>query len=159
MQGAGKGSTFTVRLPAVICSENAQTGTAADAKLMQVSCSRKLRILVADDNVDAAESLVNLFQLMGHDTCLARDGIEAFQAAQRFVPDIAFLDIGMPGMNGNEVAAAVRKENGIQHVRLVALTGWGAEHDRVESRSAGFDHHLTKPMDIEMVRKLLAEFI
>lgn len=156
-EGVGKGSTFTVRLPAIICSTADQVRVGASARVAYVARDRSLRILVADDNVDAAESLVKLFQLMGHKTCVAYDGIAALQAAQRFVPDIAFLDIGMPGMNGNEVAAAVKCDNNIEHIVLVALTGWGAEHDRAESKDAGFDHHMTKPMDIELVKALLAE--
>ena len=148
-----------MRLPAIICSDTDQIKVDghAVAAVANVSFSKSLHILVADDNVDAAESLVKLFELMGHETCLAHDGLEALQAAQRFIPDSAFLDIGMPGLNGNQVATAIKSESGIDHIMLVVLTGWGAEHDRAESKEAGFDHHMTKPMDIEVVRKLLAE--
>ena len=161
--GVGKGSTFTVRLPAIICDEldhsNARGHSSGYSSGIEADTAhiRSLRILVADDNVDAADSLVKLFQLMGHETCVAHDGLEAFQSAKQFIPDIAFLDIGMPGMNGNQVAVAIKKENKIERTMLVALTGWGAEHDRAESKAAGFDHHMTKPMDIEIVKRLLAE--
>ncbi|MEN0037577.1 MAG: ATP-binding protein [Cellvibrio sp.] len=156
-EGVGKGSTFTVRLPAIICSETTQVTTIPVTPVPHRLRDKSLRILVADDNIDAAESLVKLFQLMGHETCIAHDGIQALQAAQRFVPDIAFLDIGMPGMSGNQVAVAVKKEPAIENIVLIALTGWGAENDRAESKAAGFDHHMTKPMDIEVVKRLLAE--
>jgi len=157
--GVGKGSTFTVRLPAIVVSEADQekVGLPLQVPGENSQANKHLRILVADDNVDAAESLVKLFQLMGHETYLAHDGIEAFTVAQSVVPDVAFLDIGMPGMNGNEVAAAIKKERGLAHIVLVALTGWGAAHDRAESKVAGFDHHMTKPMNIDLINTLLAE--
>jgi PAS domain S-box-containing protein len=156
--GVGKGSTFTVRLPAMIVNEADQKKVGSPLHVLANSQPNKnLRILVADDNVDAAESLVKLFQLMGHETYLAHDGIEALKAAQDIIPDVAFLDIGMPGMNGNEVVAALKKERGLAHIVSVALTGWGAAHDRAESKVAGFDHHMTKPMNIDLIKTLLAE--
>jgi signal transduction histidine kinase/DNA-binding response OmpR family regulator len=156
--GVGKGSTFTVRLPAMIVNEADQKKAGSPLREPANSQPNKnLRILVADDNVDAAESLVKLFQLMGHETYLAHDGIEALKTAQDIIPDVAFLDIGMPGMNGNEVVAALKKERGLAHVVSVALTGWGAAHDRAESKVAGFDHHMTKPMNIDLIKTLLAE--
>jgi PAS domain S-box-containing protein len=156
--GVGKGSTFTVRLPAMIVNEADQKKAGSPLREPANSQPNKnLRILVADDNVDAAESLVKLFQLMGHETYLAHDGIEALKTAQDIIPDVAFLDIGMPGMNGNEVVAALKKERGLAHIVSVALTGWGAAHDRAESKVAGFDHHMTKPMNIDLIKTLLAE--
>lgn len=164
--GAGKGSTFVVRLPLINQGEAAQPvaelttdiNPTPNIKTASELQRKSLRILVADDNVDAAESLVSLFQLLGHQTHVVYDGVSAYQAAQYFHPHVAFLDIGMPGMNGNEVAAAIKNSPDISRTLLVALTGWGTTLDRAESKIAGFDHHLTKPMDIEVVKKLLAEF-
>ncbi|HSC68142.1 MAG TPA: ATP-binding protein [Cellvibrio sp.] len=158
-EGSGKGSRFIVRLPLPVHCNNAQLARELTSPAVPAIKNKSLRILVADDNVDAAESLVNLFQLLGHQTYVAYDGIEAFNAVQCFVPDIAFIDIGMPGMNGHKVASAVKKQADIAHVVLIALTGWGAAHDRIESKSAGFDHHMTKPMDINFVKQLLADFV
>ena len=157
-EGAGKGSKFIVRLPLPVQPESRQIIPELHSLPAAEAQTRSLRILVADDNIDAAESLVSLFQLLGHQTHVAYDGIEAYQAAQHFIPDIAFIDIGMPGMNGHEVASAVKSQSDIAHIVLVALTGWGTTLDRNESKVAGFDHHMTKPMDIDMVKKLLADF-
>jgi len=162
-EGVGKGSTFVVCLPLSIQRDASHPHIKSNSELNTTGANkqknRSLRILVADDNVDAAESLVNLFQLLGHQTHVAYDGIGAYQAAQYFVPDVAFLDIGMPGMNGHEVASAVKNQADIAHIVLVALTGWGTTLDREESKVAGFDHHMTKPMDIEIVKKLLSELV
>ena len=113
-------------------------------------------MLVVDDNVDAAESLAMIIEMGGHTTRVANDGQQALQVAGEFSPEVVFLDIGMPGKNGYEVARELRKTaNGRQPV-LVALTGWGADSDRLRSREAGFDHHLTKPAEIAAVEQLLA---
>lgn len=155
-EGPGKGSAFIIRLPLTIHSNSGLINPDADAASTTAVQNHNLRILVADDNIDAAESLVNLFQLLGHQTHAVYDGIEAYQAAQSFRPDIAFLDIGMPGMNGHEVAVAIKNNLDVAHIVLVALTGWGTTLDRTESKTAGFDHHMTKPMDIDIVKKLLS---
>lgn len=157
--GAGKGSTFIVRLPLSRHGQMGLINPEVNTSLLAVREQRSLRILVADDNVDAAQSLVNLFQLLGHKTHVVYDGVEAYQAAQYFVPDVAFLDIGMPGMNGHEVASAIKNNMAIAGIILIALTGWGTTLDRAASRAAGFDHHMTKPLDIGVVKKLLWEFV
>jgi CheY-like chemotaxis protein len=115
-----------------------------------------LRILVVDDNVDAALTLSMILEAGGHATRVVHDGIAALGAAREFLPQVAFLDIGMPGLNGYETASAMRRLPGLAGVTLVALTGWGAESDRIRSSDAGFDHHLTKPAQLSAVQDLLA---
>jgi CheY-like chemotaxis protein len=115
-----------------------------------------LRVLVADDNVDAADTLAHLLRMAGHEVRVAHDGEEAMRIAAQFQPALAFLDIGMPRMDGYQAARALRALPGMQEVRLVALTGWGAEDDRARSRAAGFDHHLLKPAFPEQIHAILA---
>jgi CheY-like chemotaxis protein len=110
---------------------------------------------VVDDNVDGAETLAMLLQLLGHDTCAAHDGPEALQAAERYRPDLVFLDIGLPGMTGYEVARRMRADSRLAETKLVALTGWGTAEDKRKSAEAGFDVHLTKPVDASAVEKVL----
>ena len=151
--GPGKGARFTVRLP------TAPGGGAdeADARGEQaVSAAGGLRVLVADDNRDAADSLCRILSLYGHVVEVAYDGIAAVAAAQRFEPDVAVLDIGMPGASGYEVAKRLRSAHGAR-LTLIALTGWGQEHDRRRAREAGFDHHLTKPVDPGALHELVTE--
>src|SRR5207249_1563474 len=113
------------------------------------------RILVVDDTVDAAESLAKLLELTGHDVRTARDGPAALEAARIYRPEVVLLDIGLPGMDGYEVARRLRKQPATEHVRLVALTGYGQAEDRRRSREAGFDHHLVKPVDPAALEGLL----
>jgi CheY-like chemotaxis protein len=112
-------------------------------------------VLVADDNPDAAEMLSLMLGFKGHDVRVAADGIKAVEIAQTFDPDIAFLDIGMPRMDGYEAARRIRELG--SRVVLVALTGWGQDEDKQRSRDAGFDHHLTKPPDREVLERLIGE--
>ncbi len=140
--GPGQGSTFTIRLPlAGALPRNAGPSAAQAAN----GAARPLRILIADDNVDAARSLSDLLALSGHDTRVAADGAAALHLAAGFMPEVVFLDIGMPGMDGYETARRLRRLPGLAAVRLAALTGWGAAEDRARARAAGFDHHLLKP--------------
>ncbi|WLI91330.1 response regulator [Massilia sp. R2A-15] len=148
--GRGEGSTFTLRLP-LGDSGRAAAGAVADAD----SPASGLRVLVVDDNADAAESLSALLSMLGHQAEVALDGRSGFEAARRAVPDLVFLDIGMPGMNGHEVARAIRASAGMEQVELVALTGWGAGDDVKRSREAGFDQHLTKPVSIDALERAL----
>ncbi|WP_229425690.1 response regulator [Massilia sp. Se16.2.3] len=97
-----------------------------------------------------------ILEVSGHTTRIAHDGIEALAAAREFLPQVAFLDIGMPGMNGYQTASAIRRTPGLAGMTLVALTGWGTESDRLRSAEAGFDHHLTKPVQVKVVQELLA---
>ena len=114
-------------------------------------------MLVVDDNVDAAVTLSMILEVSGHATRVAHDGYRALEVAQAFRPRVAFLDIGMPGMSGYDTARAMRARPELAGMTLVALTGWGAESDRQRSREAGFDHHLTKPVQLDVVEALLAK--
>jgi len=115
-----------------------------------------LRVLVADDNRDAADSMQRILALFGHEVQVAYDGSTALRLGEQFRPRVALLDIGMPGTNGYEVARALRRSQG-PRVTLVAVTGWGQEADRRRSSEAGFDHHLTKPVDPGALNNLLAQ--
>ena len=112
--------------------------------------------MIVDDNIDAAVCLSMLLDLGGHATRMAHNGSDALKIASDFKPQVIFLDIGMPEMNGYEVARALRSMRGIGHPVLVAVTGWGAPEDRMQSKNAGFDEHLTKPVDISTIELLLA---
>jgi two-component system CheB/CheR fusion protein len=112
------------------------------------------RVLVVDDNADAAESLGMLLEVRGNAVRIAYDGLEALEAADAFDPDIVLLDIGMPKMSGYEVARRLRADRG-DSVLIVAITGWGQEEDRRRAREAGFDHHFTKPVDYEALIELI----
>jgi len=151
--GNGGGSTFTVRLP---LAEPAVDRRGAGVPPDEQGAMRSRRVLVVDDNTDAAESLAALLELSGHATRVATDGDEAVRMAHEFHPEIVFLDIGMPGKDGYEVARELRTSPQTREAVLVALTGWGAKDDRARSRHAGFDHHLTKPAGLEAVDDLLA---
>jgi PAS domain S-box-containing protein len=142
--GPGRGSTFTLRLPLAEVQPGAPAASAdtPDARALP------LRVLVVDDNTDAADSLALMLRLNGHEVETANDGPAALQAAPRFGPDVVLLDIGMPGMNGYEVAVRLRDQVAGQRALLVALTGWGQDDDRRRAMDAGFDHHLTKPVDL-----------
>lgn len=120
----------------------------------EVECSEPLRIVVADDNIDAALTLAALLGLQGHDVRTAHDGMQALDEVMRFEPHVVILDIGMPGMNGYKVAATLRESD--SDVLLIAVTGWGQDEDRHRSKAAGFDHHLVKPVDFTVLSDLLA---
>ena len=114
------------------------------------------RILVADDNRDAADSLSMLLELAGHEVRVAHLGRAALSLAQAFRPDVALLDIGMPDLSGYEVAQALRRESWGKGMQLIALTGWGQEKDRQRALEAGFDEHLTKPVDPDQLVALIS---
>jgi CheY-like chemotaxis protein len=114
------------------------------------------RILIADDNVDAADSLAELFRLDGHEVHVAYDGGQALELFSRADPDVALLDIGMPGLSGIEVVRAIRSHNPRHRATLIAVTGWGQESDRRAALNSGFDHHLTKPVQPEQIEALIA---
>lgn len=157
--GAGKGSTFTVRLPlgAHPAVETGQAPSPALRPEQRALPRRSFRVLVVDDNTDAAESLSLLLQLNAHQIRSASNGRDALALVRDFRPDIAFLDIGMPGMNGYELAQQLRALPALAHTTLVAVTGWGSEEDQARARDAGFDHHVTKPIAAEMVSRLLGQ--
>ena len=116
---------------------------------------RQQRILLADDNRDGADSLAFLLRAMGHEVCVAYDGEQALRAGPEFRPDAVILDIGMPRANGYDVAAHARRSEWGRNARLIALTGWGQERDKALAAQAGFDHHLTKPVDAAALEALL----
>jgi PAS domain S-box-containing protein len=149
--GAGKGSVFTVRLPLESAPADAPAASAPDTP-----AALPLRILVVDDNVDAAATLAELLSITGHTLAVANSGAQAVALAATFLPQVCFLDIGMPGMNGYQTARALRAEPAHATMLLVALTGWGGEQDRQQTSDAGFDHHLTKPVDLDALLRLLA---
>ncbi|MEF9929644.1 MAG: ATP-binding protein [Massilia sp.] len=153
--GANAGSIFTVRLP--LAAEAVQAGPApGEPAPAPDNVAGGLKVLVVDDNVDAAVTLSMILEMSGYTVKVAHDGYEALAIAQGFGPRVAFLDIGMPGMSGYETARAIRATPGLEDIVLVALTGWGAESDRQRSNEAGFDHHLTKPVQLDVVEALLA---
>lgn len=146
------GTEVMVRLPL----SRAQVGAAQKpAPYIARPADASLRVLVADDNRDAADSLQRILRLYGHDVRVAYDGSAAVRLGEEFGPRVAILDIGMPGTNGYEVARTLRRRSGPQ-VTLVALTGWGQEADRRRASEAGFDFHLTKPVDPKALNELLA---
>lgn len=149
--GAGQGSRFTVTLPN---SPGVPARPARETADEQKPRGKGKRILLADDNRDAAESLAILLRLEGHEVELAHDGESALGVYADQHPDVALLDIGMPGKNGYEVAKQIRS-NGGRDVLLIAVTGWAQDSDKAQSREAGFDHHLTKPVEPETLIGLL----
>ncbi|MDY0977408.1 ATP-binding protein [Massilia sp. CFBP9012] len=154
--GAGQGSTFTVRLPLGARPDAGPREAVQELRHEQRALPRRsFRILVVDDNTDAAESLSLLLQMNAHEIRTATNGRDALALVSGFTPDIAFLDIGMPGMTGYELAARLRAMPALAHTTLVAVTGWGSEEDQARSREAGFDHHFTKPIAADSVSRLL----
>jgi CheY-like chemotaxis protein len=114
-------------------------------------------VLIVDDNVDAAESLAMMLTAMGHQVRVAHEGRAALDSVRSARPDVVLLDIGMPGMDGLEVARRIRREPGLRDVRLAALTGFGQKHDIERSRQAGFDEHLVKPVSPEVLRLVIGQ--
>lgn len=151
--GLGRGSEFVVRLP---LASSAQTQSKSDDATQPSLPTSGNRLLVVDDNTDAAESLALLLRLKGHQVRVAHNGLSALDIVSNYRPQIVLLDIGMPGMDGYEVARRIRKQPGLESVVLAALTGWGQQEDRRRSADAGFDHHLVKPVDPNDLMTLLA---
>jgi PAS domain S-box-containing protein len=151
-EGLGRGSEFVVRLPIPVETPESLPPPTVNEQMPAVS----RRILIVDDNEDGAESLAMLLQLAGHETQKAHDGIEAVEITERFRPDAVLLDIGLPRLDGYEVCRRIREAPWGKGLLLVALTGWGQEEDRVRSREAGFDEHMIKPVDYDVLIKLLA---
>ncbi len=151
-EGPGEGSRFVVRLPR---SSHRMPVGAEGRRREQEAPLRGKRLLVVDDNRDAAESLAGLLGLLGADVQVVFSGEEALPAMRAHRPLAVLLDIGMPGMNGHEVARSIRTDPAFKDVMLIALTGWGQESDRLQSQAAGFDHHLIKPADMMVLQSLL----
>ncbi len=151
--GPGLGSEFIVRLPERMTDHAAPVAVAA---LPDKVSSPKQRILVADDNRDAADSLAVMLRIAGHDVRTAYDGQQALDVAETFKPSLALLDLGMPRVNGHDTARRLRETEHGRNIVIIALTGWGQPEDRNRSLAAGFDHHLVKPVDPSMLERLLA---
>ncbi len=150
--GNGQGSTFTVRLP--ISQQHAQRSGSLDAEGVEREQSRARRVLVVDDNRDSADSLALLLSLQGHELRCAHSGAEALEVASEFRPHVVLLDIGMPHMNGYEVARRIRAQTGGPEITLVAVTGWGQIEDKRRASEAGFDQHFVKPIGPQDLAKL-----
>jgi CheY-like chemotaxis protein len=153
--GVGRGAEFVVRMQRL-----AEWTVAPQVSLpVPPLVSAPLRILVVDDNEDAADSMALLLELDGHEVRTARDGLHAVEAAAQWTPDVVLLDIGLPQLDGYEVARRIRAQrHGVNGVMLIAITGWGQDEDRRRSRDAGFNAHLTKPVDYGDLNKLLAQW-
>jgi len=153
--GPGQGSTFTLRLPCLLPTTRQ---TPAD-RVAQVGPGETapLRVLVVDDNVDAAETLLAVLQMDGHVARTVHDGMAVIHAAAALQPDVILLDIGLPGMNGYDVARQLRADSRFSRTVLVAITGWGSENDKKQAFDAGFDRHLTKPVDLQVLDAILSD--
>jgi CheY-like chemotaxis protein len=150
--GPNLGAEFTLRLP---LAHGAPAAPRREIAPSRTTAAR--RVLVVDDNVDAATTLHLLLRSLGHETRVAYGGREALDIAAEFQPDIVLLDIGMPEIDGYEVARRLRTANAGRELRIVAITGWGQQADRDKSREAGFDVHLVKPVEIGLLSKVLGE--
>jgi CheY-like chemotaxis protein len=149
-EGAGRGSTFELRLP-LIARPSAVAAAPATAGVAP------RRVLVVDDNVDAAQSLAMLLAIDGHAVECAFAPADALARAPAWRPDVVLLDIGLPGMDGYELAKRLRALPALAHTRIVAVTGYGQEADRTRSRDAGFDDHLVKPVEIDVLNRVLRD--
>ncbi|WP_158080979.1 response regulator, partial [Pelomonas sp. KK5] len=144
-----------VRLPLLADATRPGTPPRGEGELERLAGRR---VLIADDNADAANSLALLLELIGSEATVVNNGLEAVARSQQLLPELVFLDIGMPGLNGYEVCARLKALPGVgQAMVVVALTGWGQEKDRLRGREAGFDGHLVKPVSPEAIRSLVAE--
>ncbi|RYF43910.1 MAG: response regulator [Comamonadaceae bacterium] len=152
--GPGLGSTFTIRIPA-LPPERPQAAPPLSSTAPAPVPMAPRKVLVVDDNVDAAVTLATVLEMLGLQTQTVHAGPPVRDAALAFDPDVVLLDIGLPGMNGYDVARQLREEPRLNHTVLVALTGWGSEADRQRAQEAGFDHHLTKPVDFQLLEALL----
>jgi CheY-like chemotaxis protein len=150
--GLGQGSEFVVRLPLAEGGESIEDAPPVDG--IEVTDQPK-RVLIVDDNHDHASSLALLLELVGHTVRSVHDGPSALTAAGDFRPEVALIDIGLPGLNGYEVARTLRADERHRDVVLIAQTGWGQEDDRRRTREVGFDHHLVKPVRLEDLRAVL----
>ena len=153
--GIGKGSEFVVRLPIAVQS----TAPHSSPQPAEPAASVPLRILIVDDNRDAASMLAMLLECGGHQTHVVHDGLAAVDAATTLAPDVVLLDIGLPGISGYDAARRIRERQdpGARQPVLVAVTGWGQDEDRRRSQEAGFDAHLVKPVDAGVLGQILAK--
>jgi PAS domain S-box-containing protein len=154
-EGHGLGSRFVINLPLTVA--DAQIFPHAPTSMLTSPHSKNIRVLVVDDNVDSADSLSQCLRMLGYQTLMAHDGLEAVRSAESYNPDVALLDIGLPHMSGYEAARQIRAQPQGAQLLLIALSGWGQEEDRRKSKAAGFDHHFVKPVDIDELTNVLAK--
>jgi signal transduction histidine kinase len=154
-EGTGLGAEFLIRLPLLLETTQSANGEKSTSETDDAPPVRR-RILVADDNADALETLATVLELGGHEVFSAANGSLALESAERHLPEVALLDIGMPLLDGYEVARRIRAQAWGKRITLVALTGWGQDSDRRRSQEAGFDSHLVKPLDLDKLTQLLA---
>jgi CheY-like chemotaxis protein len=152
--GPGKGSCFTVRLP-LIQAQTLSSSERPKHAVADLTLGHKRRILIADDNVDAASSLALLLEAHGHEACTAIDGRQAVELAETFHPDIIFMDVGMPCVDGLEATRQIRAQPWGLSILIVALTGWGQQNDRYQTKAAGMDLHLVKPINLESIADVI----
>jgi PAS domain S-box-containing protein len=153
-KGPGAGSRFTVRLP--VSRAQAPAEPRIDAHKLHASGEQGLRVLVVDDNVDGAETMAQFLTLLGYETMTEHDGLAAVSAAASFRPDVVVLDIGLPHLDGREVARRIRQGPGGSEMLLIAVSGWGQADDRQKSAEAGFDRHFVKPVELETLMEVVA---
>jgi CheY-like chemotaxis protein len=151
--GPGLGSTFTVRLSMLRSSSRSPRMLPIDAEVLAFAPKR--RILVVDDNRDAARSMAEVLRLRGNDTRTAHDGVQALEVAEEFRPDAVLIDVGMPRLNGYDATRRIRQRPWGRSITIIAVTGWGQEGDRLQSKQAGCDGHLVKPIELADLEKLL----
>ncbi|HZH76430.1 MAG TPA: response regulator, partial [Archangium sp.] len=156
-EGLGRGSEFSIRLP--LAAPRAPTVDAHRSPPPEVLTPNTVRLLVVDDNQDAAELLTELLSAKGYATRVAFDGPTGLQVAREFQPHLAILDVGLPVMDGYELASKLRQEPTLQSLKLVALTGYGQDSDRHRARAAGFDVHLVKPIDPGQLLRTLGDLL
>jgi signal transduction histidine kinase/DNA-binding response OmpR family regulator len=156
-EGLGKGSTFVVRLPRAVRVDVPAAKPAPAPQVAEASVANGKRVLIVDDNLDACETLAMMLELLGQQTRQAHEGTGALKAAQEYQPEVIFMDIGLPGLTGHEVASRMRGELGMKDTYIVALSGYGTEEDRRKSLYAGFDNHFVKPLDPTALPGILQE--
>jgi signal transduction histidine kinase len=156
--GPGLGSEFTIHLPRSVVKLKTEQPAPAAADKPAVA-ARGGKVLIADDNRDAADSMAMILGLSGYEVYVAHSGREALELTEQHRPEVVFLDIGMPDLNGYEVAAAIRRQPWGKKIYLLAVTGWGQSEDKERALAAGFDRHLTKPVDLDQVESLLRDYL
>jgi len=150
--GPGQGSKFVVRLPCPPVAATPQANGGPPARL--TTPASPLRVLVVDDNVDAAQSLAILLKMSGHEVMTVHSGSAALETALQTQPSVVLMDIGLPGMDGYEVCRRIR-ESGLPDTRIIAISGYGQDRDRNRAKDAGFDSHMTKPVDFAELSRIL----
>jgi CheY-like chemotaxis protein len=150
--GSGEGSEFIVRLPVL----SSPTGSSQIlSKQGEERPGQGWRVLVVDDNIDSADSIAMLLQVSGHEVRVTYSGQDGLDMAGKYLPEIVLLDIGLPGIDGYEVARRLRQHPDLKKVKLIAVTGYGQDADRLQSQEAGFDYHLVKPVDSQKLEEVL----